>query len=1073
MAELKKYWKGIEELENNAEFKAASEKEFSEYVPVEDFLSKTEVSTSETHRRDFLKVLGFSVTAATLAACEAPVTKSIPFLNKPIDATPGIANYYASTFFDGLDYASILVKVREGRPIFISGNKNSKVTNGGVNARVNSSLLGLYDAKRAKGPAKKVNGAWAKNLSWSSVDKEVEKGLRSIASKNGNITLLTNTIISPSSLEVINKFKAAYAAKGAEVSHVTFDAVSASGLLDANEKSFGKRTVPTYNFDQAKVIVSFGADFLSSWMNSLSYASQYAEKRNPDGAWMNKHYQFETTLSVTGSNADVRAALKPSQNVTALTYLLSKVGGSVSAGKVSGTLKSKLDRAAKDLLGAKGQSLVVAGSNNEGVQILVNAINEQLSNYGKTVDLSKGLNIRKGSDSDFANLAGNMKAGKVNALVTIGLNAAYVAADASGFNEGLSKVDLKVSLGERLDETGLASDYLCPNSHYLESWNDFEPVEGEYSLGQPVISNLFNTRQWQESLLTWSGDDTSFEDFLQQHCTNVMLSGAGKSWADVLHDGVYSSNTGGSGEIVSNIEGLIGGAVDSANVKTGDLEVEFYVKTGLGNGSQALNPWLHELPDPISKATYDNYITMAPADVMALLGQEDTKDGRREYLYIGENSPANVATITVGGKSLELPIIAQPGQALGTVGIAVGYGAVGTELFTRKEWLGDLYNEDESQNTIGKNVFPMFAKTGTFENTVSSGVELTYDSEAEKKYPMACTQTHHTMMGRKMVNETTLATYIDQKGKAKDKHGYNEQIMIADAYGKDKKPEDLDLWEEHAIDLHHRWGLSIDLNSCTGCGSCVTSCTIENNVHVVGKDEVRRSREMHWLRIDRYYSSSTEENEKITGVDQLGGREDYENAEVSDDQPSVVYQPVMCQHCNHASCETVCPVAATTHSMEGLNQMAYNRCVGTRYCANNCAYKVRRFNWFQYDSLDLPAFPDFAKVNPAADDLGRMVLNPDVVVRSRGVMEKCSMCVQRIQEGKLEAKKAGETVQDGAIETACSSACPSNAIKFGDLNNTSHTVNAESKQERAYLLLEEIGTQPNVYYHTKIRNNNA
>ncbi|MFT6746377.1 MAG: Fe-S-cluster-containing dehydrogenase component, partial [Glaciecola sp.] len=1033
-----------------------------------------EVSSSDTHRRDFLKVLGFSITAATLAACEAPVTKSIPFLNKPIDATPGIANYYASTFFDGLDYASILVKTREGRPIFISGNKNSTITNGGVNARVNSSLLGLYDSKRAKGPAKKINGAWAKNLSWSVVDKEVGTGLRSVASKGGNITLLTNTIISPSSLEVINKFKAAYAAQGAKVNHVTYDAISASGLLDANKKSFGKRAVPTYNFDQAKVIVSFGADFLSTWMNNLSYASQYAAKRNPDGAWMNKHYQFETTLSVTGSNADIRAAIKPSQVSSALTYLLSKVGGSVEAGSVPANVKAKLDKAANDLLAAKGESLVVAGSNNEGVQILVNAINEQLSNYGKTIDLSKALNIRKGSDSDFAELSADMKAGKVDALLTVGINAAYVAAKSSGFNEGLSEVGLKVSLGESFDETGLASDYLCPDSHYLESWNDFEPVQGEFSLGQPVIGHLFNSRQWQETLLTWSKEDANYESFVKQYWNNMVLLGAGQSWTDVLHDGVYSSKAVDSSTLDSNVATLINEAVKSATVTGSDLEIEFYTKTGLGNGSHALNPWLQELPDPISKCTYDNYITMSPADALALFGLEDNKDNRRKELYIGQDSPARVAELTVNGTAMELPVFPQPGQASGTIGVAVGYGRSASTLFTRQEWLGDLYDaENDANNTIGKNVFPLFSKSETFENTVTTGVKLSYDKDNEKRYPMATTQTHHTMMGRKMVNETTLATYVSEKGQAKGKEGYNEQLLISDSYGEKKKPEDLDLWAEHAIDLGHRWGLTIDLNTCTGCGSCVTSCSIENNVHVVGKDEIRRSREMHWLRIDRYYSSSTEEDEKITDASQLEGIGDYKDAEVSDDQPSVVYQPVMCQHCNHATCETVCPVAATTHSNEGLNQMAYNRCVGTRYCANNCAYKVRRFNWFQYDSLDLPAFPDFAKVNPAADDLGRMVLNPDVVVRSRGVMEKCSMCIQRIQGGKLEAKKLGETVQDGAIQTACSSVCPSNAIKFGDLNNTSHVVNAESKDERAYLLLEEVGTQPNVFYQTKIRNNNA
>jgi molybdopterin-containing oxidoreductase family iron-sulfur binding subunit len=331
---------------------------------------------------------------------------------------------------------------------------------------------------------------------------------------------------------------------------------------------------------------------------------------------------------------------------------------------------------------------------------------------------------------------------------------------------------------------------------------------------------------------------------------------------------------------------------------------------------------------------------------------------------------------------------------------------------------------------------------------------------------MATTQTHNTMMGRKLVNETTLAQYVAQKGKAKEHGGYNEQLMILDSYGVPNKPNELDLWAEHPIELVHRWGLSIDLNTCIGCGACVTACHLENNVPAVGKDEVRRSREMHWMRIDRYYSSVKAEKD----YHDLNGRQDYLDAEVSADEPTVAFQPVMCQHCNHAPCETVCPVAATTHSDEGLNQMTYNRCVGTRYCANNCPYKVRRFNWFQYDSLNIPAFPDFAKVNAAQDDLGRMVLNPDVVVRSRGVMEKCSMCVQRIQAGKLDAKKKGEKVQDGAIQTACSSACPTNAISFGDLNDPQHAINKEKEQERAYFLLEEVGAQPNVYYQTKVRN---
>ena len=1075
MAESTKYWKGIEELEQNADFTAASEKEFSEYVPADEFLSKSEASASETNRRDFLKVLGFSLTAATLAACEAPVTRSIPFLNKPVDATPGIANYYASTYFDGIDHASVLVKTREGRPIFINGNSASPFSKG-VNARINSSVLSLYDSKRAKGPAKKIGNAWAKNLSFSEVDREIAKTIRTTSSAGGKVVLLSNTIMSPSSDAAIAKFSEEVVAKGGQFEHVMYDSLSSSGVLDANEVSFGKRAVPSYFFERAKTIVSFGADFLGNWLDTLVYSGAYAKRRKPDGEWMSRHYHFETSLSITGSVADVRAAIKPSEQGEALKYLFGKLGGNTS-GKVRPQVAAKLDKTALELSANKGESLVICGSNDENIQILVNAINDRLGNVGKTFSFSQDLSIRKGSDARFTELCQEMNKGKVDALIVVGLNPSFVAPSGLNFASCLSKVDTVIYTGDRLDETGEAADFLVPTSHFLESWDITNPKNGVYGFTQPTISPLFKTRQWQESLLTWSGDSSSYEDFVK--ATALGFLGSKDAWNSAVHDGFYVNENqmldakSGQEATLFSSEGL-SSAVSKISAKaSGAYELELYVKMGIGNGDQAFNPWLHEMPDPISKMTYDNYIAMNPADVLKLYAKEDTKENRRDFLYIGQDSPAKAAKLQVGKDEVVLPVVPQPGQALGTVSVAVGYGRKGTEAFTRPAWLGDLFDaEDNSKNTLGKNVFP-FAQIGKqFSRSVSQGVEITPLDENDYKYPMATTQTHHTMMGRKLVNETNLQTYIDQKGKAKKPGGYNEQLLIADSYGDQKKPEDLDLWAEHAIDLGHRWGLTIDLNTCTGCGVCVTACHLENNVPVVGKDEVRRSREMHWLRVDRYYSSTV--NDKVvTKTSDMDGRKDYMDAEVpdSEDNVSVVYQPIMCQHCNHAPCETVCPVAATTHSDEGLNQMTYNRCVGTRYCANNCPYKVRRFNWFQYDSLDIPAFPDFNKLNPAADDLGRMVLNPDVVVRSRGVMEKCSMCIQTIQEAKLEAKKEGIPVQERHLKSACSDTCPIDCISFGDLNDPNHKVHTEKDDERSYLLMEETGVQPNVYYQTKVRNN--
>ena len=467
MATNKTYWKGIEELEKNPNFVNNSKNEFSELLPVDEFLNKEEVKTEGTNRRDFLKFLGFSVTAATLAACEAPVTRSIPFLNKPDNLTPGIPNYFASTYYDGFDYASILVKTREGRPIFIDGNKNSTYTKGSANARINSSVLGLYDSKRAKGPAKKVKGSWAKNISWSEVINPITKDLKSVASRQGNIVILSNTIISPSSKEVVNNFIASYSALGAKVKHVTYDAISASGILDANNEVFGVRALPKYSFEKAKVIVSFGADFLGTWLDSVAYTKDYASTRKPENGWMSKHYQFESLLSLTGSNADVRGALKPSDLNNAVAYVYSKVSGDSVSASVPANVKAKLDKAIQDLSANKGSSLVVSGSNDKNIQVLVAAINNALNNYGSTVDINQPVYTRQGNDAEFVALSKEMNAGKVDALLIIDANPVYTSPAALKFSEGLAKVDLKVYFGDRLDETATLCDYLTPNHHYL------------------------------------------------------------------------------------------------------------------------------------------------------------------------------------------------------------------------------------------------------------------------------------------------------------------------------------------------------------------------------------------------------------------------------------------------------------------------------------------------------------------------------------------------------------------------------------------------------------------------------
>ena len=600
---------------------------------------------------------------------------------------------------------------------------------------------------------------------------------------------------------------------------------------------------------------------------------------------------------------------------------------------------------------------------------------------------------------------------------------------------------------------------MSPDNHYLESWNDFVPKVGEYALAQPTITPLFDTRQWGASLLRWTGSYKDWHGFVkgtwqkELSARGGMLASFEDTWNLAVHNGVYSASVSTSD--ATAFSGDLGAAASAAkasaatmSANSGDFEVSMYATEAIGDGQHANNPWLQEMPDPLTKVTWDNYVCMSPADVETM----------SLNMHLGEQLPASLVTVKVGDRSLTLPVVASPGQKSGSVAIALGYGrGANGEQVGKAAVVGGT--------PVGANAYPF---TSMVNGSVSYSAVCSVDKTGGT-YPIGITQTHLTHMDRhSVVRETSIGVF-----KTGDKQAFNKSHLLnvnEDVNGDgvinslDKRPvREFDLWAEHPVEgVGHRWGLSIDLNSCIGCGACITACNSENNISVVGKDEVRRSREMHWLRVDRYFSSEmTHEIGQAAGVSKI---DRYLAMEIPSNSPKVVFMPVMCQHCNHAPCETVCPVAATTHSNEGLNQMTYNRCIGTRYCANNCPYKVRRFNWFNYVT------EQFGEVNPAWDDLGRMVLNPDVTVRSRGVIEKCSMCVQSIQAGKLEAKKAGRPVKDGDIETACSAACGNGAIIFGDLNDKQSNIRNKADDIRSYYMLEEIGVQPNVNYLVKVRN---
>ena len=916
MAETKKYWKGLEELTDSDVVKNMQQNEFPSEISNEEFLGDKEgLESSNTSRRDFLKYMGFSTAAATLAACESPVVESIPYVVAPEELIPGIANYYATTYADGSDYASILVKTREGRPIKIEHNKMASI-NGSANARVHASVLNLYDSTRLQNPMMK--GAEA---NWSDIDAGVKKDLAAAAASGKQIVFLSSSVLSPSVKRMLAEWKAQYPS----FKHVSYDVFSYSGKLDAVAAATGKRALPTYRFQNADVIVGFDADFLGDWIGQ-SVSADYASRRKP-GKNMSRHIQFESNLSLTGSNADKRHKIKPSEAGSALIALHNEIASARGASTLSGGKSdAAIKAAAKELLKAGKNGLVVTGYNNADMETIVIAINNLLGNSGSTIDYTKRTYFRQGNDKSMAQLIADMNSGNVGALFMDNINPVYRFANDGKFEAGMAKVGLTVYFSQKNDETAAKSKYVCAKHNYLESWGDAMPADGMYSLQQPVISPLFNTRQTEECLLGWSGKSGSVKSYISETWGTVLN---GSSWDKALHDGVYHTNSAAVAEKATEeetpAEETVAEASTDANAaagrlskaKSGGYEVMFYQKASMGNGNLANNPWLQELPDPVTRLSWDNYITMSAADALELgLMNRNLSDGALNGSMV--NLTANNQTLA------SVPVLIQPGQTQGTIGLAIGYGRSGA---------------GKVADGVGVNAFTIM------NGAHSASVKI---EKAEGEHEFASFQLAHTMMGRKIVNEVSLDTYLNEPAVSENGKGWNQPTIFHTFKGPLDASE-TNLWDDFDHETGHMWNMSIDLNLCNGCGACVISCHSENNVPVVGKSEIRRNRNMHWLRIDRYYSSDmSEEKAEEEGLEGLGGViEMFSEMEKASGSPEVVFQPVMCQHCNHAPCETVCPVAATTHSSEGINQMTYNRCIGTRYCANNCPYKVRRFQLVQ------------------------------------------------------------------------------------------------------------------------------
>jgi MoCo/4Fe-4S cofactor protein with predicted Tat translocation signal len=1033
------YWKSLDELRAEARRLAAERRqEFAEPLPWKADPARTlpspapsavaTASASGATRRDFLTLMGFSVGAVgafgASACSRAPLQNALPFVREPEELVPGVANFYATTCAGCSAGCGLLVKVRDGRPIKIEGNPDSPLFGGGTCAVGQATVLSLYDDERLRGPR-----LLGKPATWDEIDTHVREGLKAAKASHRRVVLLSGTILGPTTLDVI-------ARTGFE--HVIYEPLSMSALRRAHQQAFGQAVVPHYRFDRASMIVGLDADFLGTWLSPVEFTHQYARRRQPARS-MSRHVQFESGVSLTGANADERHIVAPSALGHVALALLERVraiAGVARPDTNEPTLPveaSVLDTLATQLWAHRGESIIVCGAQDVATQIIVAALNHQLGNIGKTIELARPSRQKQADDQDIAKLIADMHRGEIGALLMYGVNPAYDYADAAAFATGLGRVPLTVSFADRLDETSARAQAVCPDHHFLEAWGDAEPIASYYGLAQPTIAPIFDTRAAQDSLLAWIGETPDFHAYLRARWQKEIFprqqqeKNFDRFWDHALQTGVVDLGNDIADDVVmtkslgvlntnSLPSRLLAGArapafaadLDAAivSVRTNqylaradqprerehDFELHLYETVGLRDGRHANNPWLQELPDPITKLTWGHAVAIAPA-AAARLGLED----------------GDVVTVANEVRRIELPIVVQPGQSPATVSIALGYG---------RAQVGKVGRD------VGVNAFPfMTIAAGGLRRASSLRVTL---QKTGRREPLAATQTHHSMEGRPLIREASLRSFLVNASAGNDE---------------DTSPESLPtLWAEHPTGRHF-WGMAIDLNACTGCSACIVSCQAENNVPVVGKDEVRRGREMHWIRIDRYYSGP-------------------------EASPETVFQPVMCQHCANAPCETVCPVLATVHSNDGLNQQVYNRCIGTRYCENNCPYKVRRFNWFTYAQNS--RF-DYVMNSP----LETMVLNPDVVVRSRGVMEKCSLCIQRIQAGKLEAKKHNRELADGEIKTACQQACPAQAITFGDLHDANSVTAQLQHSPRHYHLLGGLGTRPTVGYLTKIRNREA
>jgi molybdopterin-containing oxidoreductase family iron-sulfur binding subunit len=982
----RKYWRSLEEFSDSPEFKEALHREFPEGASVlEDPVS----------RRSFIGLMGASLGLAGLTGCRRPEEKLLPYNKRPESLVEGNPQWYATVFPWGGTAIGLLVESHEGRPTKIEGNPSHPHSLGAANTYAQSSVLELYDPDRSQAPSKKG----AAGGDWVGAASDLQARVKLADGKAGaGFAILTEAHRSPT----LSAQLAALTQKWPQAKVYRYDPLSSQNERDGAKLAFGQALDPVYELADAKVIVAVDSDFLLTEGSPIRQSRQWADNRKvtDKSDQMNRMYAIESRFSVTGTCADHRLRLARKDIpgfVFALAEELSKIPGvSLSVpGLPAGKLDEKGEKWVKELAIELGKNrgtavLMVGSSQPPAVHAVAALINNALGNVGKTVKYVKPFDATSDGPDSIAALASSMNKGEVETLLILGGNPVFDAPADSGFAGGLSKVGFSAHLSEWVDETGLATTWHYPRSHALESWGDAVANDGTAALVQPLIAPLFPSKSDIELVELVLGGARKGYEIVQATWKNNFGATFEMGWRRALHDGLIV-NTTQAGETVTAATTDFGAAMKSAASPASGYEISFHPDSHAWNGRFANCGWQQEMPDPMTKESWGNAALLSPNTAKEL----DVTDG-------------DTITISAAGKSIEIPIVIAPGQADKSIGLTIGQGrTVGT---TAKD--------------IGTNTFPIRTVAGFY------GITGATVAKAGNHTELARTQEHHTMEGRPLVREATLVQFRSKPNFAKEMVTWDKINLFAE--------EDT----PHYNGL--KWGMAIDLNSCIGCNACMIACQSENNIPLTGKDGVIRGREMHWIRVDRYYQGEDPE------------------------EPTAVLQPIGCQQCENAPCELVCPVAATTHSPEGLNDMAYNRCVGTRYCANNCPYKVRRFNFFFYNR-DVP-------------ELKKMQMNPNVTVRSRGVMEKCSYCVQRIQEGKIAAKRenrfierAGEQIpeiKDGDVISACAQTCPTNAIKFGDLNDPHSEVTRAANNPRSYALLGELNTRPRTSFLARIRNPN-